>query len=486
MKLSLFGFVYCVSRALTGFFLFCFAMGIPNAPAQINIVLPADVAIEPDEELAIDSPDHASHGQAFKKTQDTLAFLTGDLLAGNVLGIDITKGIHFRHPDVEDPILFSLKNLHEITFTHRQATETQTTLMMAQLTNGDRISGKILRMDSDQLIFKTRYAGEVAILRSALHQLVPVSAGHLIYSGPGDRADWVFQQTGLPNNWMFADGVMRSAGAQGSAGKQLPAMPDKFKIDMEVAWRGMPYIQIHLMSQDARNPHASSWTLMIHGDNFRMYRQGGMGHFDMGNAQVSGFQAKQKAKLSIRVDKSDKRIVLMVDDVLAHQWQDPNGFQTGGDNLVFQAQQSMPYALSNLTVSVWDGKMAPPSASADSSDLLELVNGDRISGKLLRIDGPTLKFHNDFTAFELPLDRVASIHFDKTQQTTARLQENDIEARIFGRDRLTLALVSLTPENLEGHSENLGTLRVQSPYLERLGFNLYDARKKSLREVADF
>ncbi|MCH8511035.1 MAG: hypothetical protein LAT83_05225 [Kiritimatiellae bacterium] len=417
---------------------------------------------------------------------DTLTFLTGDQLSGKFLGIDRDEGIRFHHPDAESPILFALKNLHELTFAHAPIPEISESLIMAQLTNGDRISGNVIRMDGEHLILKTRYAGEVNILRSALTRLLPASSGHLLYAGPGEKSDWVFQNTGHANTWVFRDGVMRSDGAQGGVGRKLPALPEQFKIDMDLAWRGMPYIQISLMSQDARNPHSGSWTLMIHGENFRMYRQGGIGHLDMGNVQVAGFNAKQKSKLSIRVDKPEKRITLLVDDVQAHQWQDPNGFQAGGENLIFQAQQSMPYAISNLTVSVWDGKNTPASASAETSDILELVNGDRISGKLLRIDGQTLKFQNDFTAFDLPLNRVASVNFDKSRQTSARLQQSDVEARIFGGDRLTLALASLSPEQLAGDSENLGHVRVKSPHLERLHFNLYDPRKKTLGEDSDF
>ena len=112
-------------------------------------------------------------------------------------------------------------------------------------------------------------------------------------------------------------------------------------------------------------------------------------------------------------------------------------------------------------------------------DLVRLINGDKLSGKLDTIANGQLNFVTSYAKLEIPLARVVEIVMAAKTVEKPRRQANDLRAYFVDGGRLTLSLDKLSPDALNGGSECFGKANFQRGAFQRLQFNVYDEAKES-------
>ena len=103
---------------------------------------------------------------------DSLRFADRDMISGKLISLQPDKFLIWSHPDTEKNIEFKYANLREISLSGKHPNPPAGTANIG-LTNGDIIKGSILSLDSQNLIVKTWYAGELKIDRKTLREIVP-------------------------------------------------------------------------------------------------------------------------------------------------------------------------------------------------------------------------------------------------------------------------------------------------------------------------
>ena len=128
----------------------------------------------------------------------------------------------------------------------------------------------------------------------------------------------------------------------------------------------------------------------------------------------------------------------------------------------------------------WDGATLPDKATAPQKmkrDLLELVNGDKVTGTLSAIAGEKLSFKTSYASIEVPMQRVASITMSDETAERARRNRHDVRIHLADGGSITLDLKSLSERRITGSGEGYGQVTVSLDSVARLDFNIYDEQE---------
>ncbi|MCC5846708.1 MAG: hypothetical protein JJU29_01335 [Verrucomicrobia bacterium] len=454
------------------FFLFC--LGFAHGQLNIQGRLPVDPATD-----AIELPDPGdARGGHARNVEDadadpssgSLYFLNGDSLTVRLEEILADGDLVVTRDDVRGPIQIARDNLLALRLNaprgFRQEASSRITL-----TNGDRLLGRILEFHENSLEIETRYAGRISLSAPMVASIYPYSDHGLVYDlDAGDR-EWHLGNQG-DGGWIQDQGQLIYEGRRRSAtiSKAFESLPENWMMAFELEWLPTANFNISMMSQHAVNAN-QSWSLYFQGDYIRLNRMENRSQ-DLGRTQVSGFNNKGKARLLLFVNRNENTITLFVDDEKVNTWNDPGGFENAGDHLIFHGGQSS-YRVTSLRIQNWNGVLPGSSDITSENDVMEAGNGDRFSGKLLKIEDGVATFQTEFTTFEAPLERISRIGFHAETRGTARKKAGDVRLRMRNDDLLTVNVDTLDMKELTGDSENFGKISVEREAISGFEFNLY-------------
>lgn len=432
-----------------------------------------------EEAVEVEAPAVEGHGGGEERVRDVLMFLNGDRMQGKFLGVDGEGWVQFGREDVREPMAFRAEGVYRVELAEGEE-EQEAEPMRVALRGGDVISGEVVSMDGETLVLRSGAAGELAVRREMLAGLEPAQRADILYQGPGGREGWEITQGG-EEQWTFGKEGLSFEGNHGFAGLLLPELPERFVVEMDLRWRGQLNVQIGLMALDPQNPHSGAWALMLQREHVRMFRYGGRGgQGDLGNTRIEELARKNAMQLALYVDKGQKRISMGVDGQLMYEWLEAKGFRPSGDGLVFMGQHGSQWTVSRVEVRAWDGKFPAADGGAGDQDVLVLVNGDRISGRVTGIAAGRIAVDGEFNVFEFPVERLTEVRFAAGE--SAELPAVDTPVRVgFGSgDHLTLALREVSGDGLSGRSPVLGEVTLGRGWMTQLDFNWGDERREVL------
>lgn len=418
-----------------------------------------------------------------EKGEDVLKFKNADVLHGTLVSAHPEEGVRWSRPDASGTITFTLANVNEIQFGNVAIPRGGAPRALAQLTNGDSLSGEIVALTKEALKLQTWYGGELTIRRPMLAALQPgLGVTSVLYSGPTGLEGW--QQRGGRAGWTFKKGALVAAGGIGGVtiGRDVK-LPEVASIECDVAWMGHVNFYMLFYAENFENYYNSDcYALQISSGTVylqRCQRNSGMNNIDQ-YVNVETLQRKNKARIALKINKPQKTIALFIDGVLIKQWTDRADFTGKGTGIGFVAQ-GQPLRISNIVVTEWDGKLdlSTGGARANEEDFVRLTNGDKLSGHLDTIANGQLHFATSYAKLEIPLERVAEIALASKTAEKPRRQINDLRAFFADGGHVTLALETLTPDTLSGSSESFGKARFQRAAFQRLQFNIYDESKET-------
>jgi hypothetical protein len=404
-----------------------------------------------------------------------LEMINGDRMTGTLESMDPAAGtLVLRHPSVRDPMTVALPAVDSYTAAPG-APAPEAGPWTVELSNGDELKGGVRALAADKLELDTWYSGRVQVARPmirALHQ----GGGATIYEGPGDdETGWVAGRGALT----LRDGALIMGNNQ-IVGRELPSMPKRARIDVELRWMAYSYIMIHLYADKPASQDGSggAYILSFQGNQrLEMSRMTpNQGTRRLGIANLPGMESESQqfqVRFSIFCDVEKRTFAVWVNDRAAAEFQDPQAFEGTGRALTFFTMQSPQTEVRNIAVRAWDGRLpSAAAAAAADADLLTLRNGDQLSGEVKTMTDTSIQVETAFGSLEIPHDRVERLVF-RAGETRARRNRGDVRLTLTDGSKITLDLQKMEAGVFEGTSENVSGVRLPWSGVKRAEWNLY-------------
>lgn len=421
--------------------------------------------------------------------RQALLFRNGDLLYGSLLSIEPATGVQWQHPDAAEPIVFSAANLTEIQLGHPPVRAAKAPYRcLVRLANLDELEGSVLTLDASELTLDTWYAGRLRIPRARVLSIIPrPEISNLVYEGPTGLEGWTMGKVnvavGQTGEWRYRNGAFYATEAA-SIARDLK-LPPMSTLEFDMAWRGSlnvavalytDYLQpVSLRAKEQEPDFGGFYSLQMNSQYVSMLlvkKLDPLKH--LGQAIVPSFQHKNSAHIAIKSSRQPAAIYLLVDGALIKQWIDPEGFGGVGTSirLVHQGQGSIK--LSNLRVTGWDGRFeeTPPPNPNQAADFALLLNRDKVSGTLQRIQAGKATFAATGTTLDIPLQRVMQIELARDKSPREPGQPGAIRVYFAGQGSLTFDLERWDNQRVTATSPNFGRAQFDPRAFSRIEFHV--------------
>jgi len=408
------------------------------------------------------------HAEEFA-SKDILRFTNGDIIHGNFEGITRSQKITWNRPDIDTPVRFATSQINRLIFNKGKARKQASDTSLVHLINGDTLPAEIISLSESTLEISTDYLGELSIPRSSVSRIAPSPwGGKLIYRGPFQEQGWTIIEP-LPEENEEEDTseseeekahplwVYSSASWYNYSFHPLKAdfkLSSTSRIQFDLAWKNRMQLGLALhMDLTPLTPdvEAIGNPLLDKGRSDRIPQQLGSGilcNFHGSNVQLDaiGFDSEIKparkrihsenknfrrefsqtgqAKIDIRTDQINRRILVYINDEIALKWEgkEDQDFLKGSGLAIMGLNTASRLRISNISVSEWNGE--PDSAlsmtATGKDDIVLLTNGrDRISGQVTEISENIVHVKSSYANFAIPQDQVSEISLSTSQTDVA-------------------------------------------------------------------
>ncbi len=162
---------------------------------------------------------------------------------------------------------------------------------------------------------------------------------------------------------------------------------------------------------------------------------------NLGQQTYQDLRGKVKARVSIRANKADSSMAVIINDRVVKQWEDNSGFAGKGKNLMFVLLQNASVKISNIRVSKWNGKLpaANSSESKEGKDILTTSNSTNLSGELLGVRDGKAIFKAGFspTPLEITMDTITKIQLADAKPEKSKLGLGDVRVTFVNGGQFT-------------------------------------------------
>ena len=441
-----------------------------------------------------------------------IELLDGDALKGTFVGYDSETGAKWRHPAAKDDIEFLTDSLSRIQLFPRSQQLDSTQKTKIDLVTGQVLSGEVLELNERHLILNAWYSrNSLRIPRDNIMAIRPVSEEtNLIYEGPTGMDGWktkngkignvrqdrvVPQQLfkgGVPfpirprnpgnvvggiglSGWKYADKAFHGSSSGSLIGRKLD-LGESVNLEFNLVWQGNFNLGIGLFADQLDAYSGNSYMVGISPSSCYLTRMADSVQNNLGQQSFQDLRGKSKARISVRINRSDSSMAVVINDRVIKQWEDNAGFAGKGGNLMFVLLQNSNLKVSNIRVTRWNGKL--PSASNDDEkedkDILTTSNSTNLSGKLLGIRDGRVIFKAGFAPnpLEITLDTVTKIELAGTKLEKPKLGLGDVRVTFTDGGQFTFLLEKWGADRVSGLSTVLGRLEFQPSAFSVLEFNL--------------
>ncbi len=459
------------AKALS-FFIYLAVIIISNnlsAELSIDFLTPVDTDSKP--------ADGKGGGGELKVIKDMIKFKNGDKFHGKMISFN-KKGILWTSGEAQENIQFRTVNIKEIIIGMQKSYSKNVNTQIV-LTNGDMLVGKMLKLSTKELILDTGYGGELKIDRFMVEAIYPGIGGETQgYKGPNDIKEWTIENNGNNNSKVeIKEGVMSLSGYYLCIGKDMK-LPDVSKIEFEMEGGGNCQFNLQIYGKKVKRNLSNGYMLSISSSYISLQRYEDGSSSSMGNVRSKELQSG-KGKITILVDKKEKKIILLLNDKMIKQWGDTDWAGTGGI-LSFSNQSHNLIKIKNIVVGKWNGKIpgAKSSEANESKDSITFMNDDVVSGELKSIVDDKVIFKTEYAEMNIPLERVEEIVTASSSRHRARRRSKDMRCFFPNGDSLTIDLKDIKNGIIEGTNGNFGATTLKLNAFTKLQFNIYDEEEE--------
>lgn len=407
-----------------------------------------------------------------------LEFLDGSTLHGNLRSIDAERGLRWEYPAAKQPLEFKPDNLAWLRFPlAAQPVRNAETTCQFRFANGDEFFGKLLSLDENEMGLQTWFGGKFTTPRAAVRALRFFPKGSsAFYEGPGGLEGWQVGKNFPVSPWRFHDGALVAA-APGTIGRDLQ-LPDASRVEFDLEWNA-PFSLIFSFYTgilDGLNFNTSCYMFYINPGSISLQRlEAGVSSMTMGRTEtIPELLAKKKTRLEFRADKSEKTLELLVDGKFVNQWKDNVGWMGKGPGILFFLQtEGAEVKISNIVAAEWDGRQRVDNGTnaPDLQDQIQLINRDKVSGKIIAVRDGKVKIASAPTPLEIPLERVTQIFFRGATTNATAGEPWEIQASVAGGGTISFALQKMGDGKILGENKNFGKISLNSESIRQIQFN---------------
>ena len=496
------------------------------APAQIVIkpVRPPTVATN---RTGIIVPGPYGGATPTAQKPQVIELLNGDALKGTFMGTDSKGGTKWRHPAAKNVIVFDAGSVSRILLHPRQAQLPASQNCRVTLRTGEELLGQLVSLNDKTLTLSAWYSR--TSLRIPREKILSISPGaaeaNVIYEGPNNNDGWIGrnQKIGLqrvPQRIQIRGGLVppglgafgRPMPVAGKAGWQLRKgtftatqngsqigrkvkFADQTNIEFDLSWnRNLLNLAVHIYSDKMEPIGGTGYVVGLSSRNCYLIRStpqrpGGQGgQNNIGNANLpQQFRVKTKARISIRADRKNNTIALLMDNQLIRKWTDSTGFAGKGEVLMFVSTGTATHKISRIRITRWDGQLPAAGGTQRKPENDQLLSRDSdVSGKLIGITNGKVQFKSNFLNLNMPLENVVLLRFAGDQKEKTKIGLGDVRVSLVNGGDFVFRLDRWSVDKVTGISPIFGRVDFRPSAFTSVEFNLNKKRENEDGDRFDF
>ncbi len=427
-------------------------------------------------------------------------FENGDQLSGNAVALNL-QTLTWQSELLKDQPQFKLDQIKDLQLPSKldnSLAQDAGHEAVLELTNGNTVKGLLTGLNDKEIHLNTWYAGKMVFDRLKVKSINISRKNKTLYSGPNGIDDW--KVIGDENCWTYSNNELVSDGS-GSIARDID-FTDEIEIGYDFSWKGMLKSKLIIFTSDITTATPKSGYEISFESSLIRIRRLSDGRLLVGRSSPRREQPNENARITIRVSRQTKTIMVLIDDELQCTWNDGDMNDIKGKGLMFNSENNTQSKLSNIMISEWEGQLdevasdeidfqeqrfnlrfqrgvpVPPTKAQELPEgRMLLANGDTLEGEVLGIEGEMIKIKTPFTEVTFPVHRINNIALKKANLETPKLYQGDVRAVLADGSIFVFRLEDVKDGKIIGFSQNFGRADFLQSAFKRIEFNIYPKPK---------
>jgi len=420
-----------------------------------------------------------AHAQEKIDMLGTIRFLNQDIMHGKFISADYNKGVTYQFINTKNKVTINAKNLQSISLPEH--TTTNKNLYKIYLTNKNIIYGKLTELTKNNLILETKYAGKLTIPRCVIKYIkTPINLTNNLYVGPNNIKEWTIN--GNKKSWEYKNNHLYCKYANIIIGKDLK-LPESVSISFVAECKNRLNFSLGLYADKQLYYGSNNYQLQFNGNYVTIRKYTSEKNLRNNNC-ICSFNLPEHGKkfnFTIFANKKSGKFALLCNNKIVKQWQDPAGMNNPNCTKInFSSHTKDNLKISNIIVSQWNGKISLHTNTNNNitKETIQLVNGDKVSGKILNIKEQKLKIKTNYATLTVPTNRICKIYTNKKNLINIRRNKHDIKAIFQNGNYIIMELIKIENNTIYAKSENFGVAQFKLSFFKEIQLNIYDDRLK--------
>ena len=413
---------------------------------------------------------------------ETVSFFDGSSLVGSLQSIESKGNLVWRHKSSQGPLSFDYNAVDSVLFNRIVATDKQEPAgqLRVKFKNNDFLRGTMTSLDSEELVFSTRFEQTMRAKLSDLTSIEFLPASYqVLYDSSHDFKKWKRSNS---KAWTEEKGSLISV-FSGSTGTTLPDL-DAIEVSFEAEWQRSFYLALRFFSDSDGGSYGSEGYHLSFSNN-RINLQsnkkvkGRTVRDTLGSVFVSQLVGVKKANFKISAHRQRKEFAVLVNGSEVARWRDSNSKdnQTQNSGLLLINQGGNSYLrLEELTIAGWKGDSFSNSLVIKNNvgnQVAYFQNGDSTPVKSSTSTESGLRLETKRGSFEVPFENLRSLSYftakvlDETKDTSN--EQINLRNSI---GKLSFELDSINKGFLLGKHPMIGSFKIPLHEIKRLKSNL--------------
>lgn len=429
-------------------------------------------------------------------------FVNGNQLAGNMIALS-TDQLTWQSPLLVEDAQFNLEKVLDVVLGGKPHLLGDGAYVSVQLTNGDRLVGKLVSMEEKEIVLDTWYAGTLHLNRLMVQKVLIEDRANQLYRGPNNLEEWTATSGDTP--WKLVDGALVSSGPSGVA--MDAKLPSRVSISFTAAWKSnIGFKVLFLTGSIEKENGPNGYALTFQSRN--LFLQSLATQMAIGQrATSSTLLESSAARFEIQANAQTGEFCLWIDGQVVEVWRDVEFANNRVGGIIHMISLgSQPIKISEIVISKWDGyipaearKMAQQNFEdfgmpqigfieaneAEAAKLAEnrlfLRNGDHLDGQLLDVTGDSVRIKTPFREVNLPLVKLRNLPLLDRSLERCKRMAGDIRGWFHDGTSVVFRLEDVKHDSLSGSSQNFGKATFQLSSFQRIEFNIYEPDLEAIR-----
>ena len=413
---------------------------------------------------------------------ETVSFFDGSSLIGSLQSIESKGNLVWRHKSSQGPLSFQYNAVDSVLFNRIVAIDKQDPAgqLRVKFTNNDFLRGTITSLDSEELVFSTRFEQTMRAKLSDLSSIEFLPASYqVLYDSSHDFQKWKKSNS---KAWIEEKGSLVSV-FSGSTGTTLPVL-DAIEVSFEAEWQRSFYLALRFFSDSDGGSYGSEGYHLSFSNN-RINLQsnkkvkGRTVRDTLGSVVVSKLVGVKKANFKISAHRKRKEFTVLVNGSEVARWKDSNSKdnQTQNSGLLLINQGGNSYLrLEELTIAGWSGDSFSNNSVMTNdagNQIAYFQNGDSTPVISSSSTKSGLRLETKRGTFEVPFENLRSLNYFPAKDTNETKDTSNEQINLRNSlGKLSFELDSINGGFLHGNHPIVGSFKIPLHEIKRLKSNL--------------